>query len=51
MGRRESRGAYLLANVALDILMNVLILDGTDNMNCVPQRGQRFNIGVFHDED
>jgi hypothetical protein len=49
--QKESRGAYLPANIALDILMNIIILDGTDDIDCIYQRGRRLDLGVFHDKD
>jgi hypothetical protein len=44
-------GTYLPADVALDILMNILILDGADNVDCIHQHGWHLDLGDFHDGD
>lgn len=31
--------------------MNILILGGTDNVDCIHQRGRHLDLGVFHNED
>lgn len=46
---KRIEGPYLLAVIALNILMNILILDATDNVEYTHQRGRRWDVGVFHD--
>jgi hypothetical protein len=31
--------------------MNILVLDGTDDVDRIYQRGRRLDLGVFHDKD
>jgi hypothetical protein len=44
------REAYLQAVVALDILVNILILNGAESVNCIRQRERYFAAGLLHDE-
>jgi len=30
--------------------MNILILYGTDSVDCIHQRGRHLDLGVFHDD-
>jgi len=50
IAQKESKGSYLPADIALDILMNILILYGTDSVDCIHQRGRHLDLGVFHDD-
>jgi hypothetical protein len=51
IAQKEPKGAYLPADIALDILMDILILDGTDNVDCIHQCGRHLDLGVFHNKD